>query len=516
MFASIPLALLSSIPFLAQGPPDDARADLGIASMIGEEIPFVLRVHLPKLDADALSRSFFGTLGNGGDIAARAKVFRDWVDALKKAGAKDLYFLIDPTNMRELPVAASPLDAGADGNAITRVLKGEGMNFPIRWEAAEVIRNAVVAGNPRSLARIRRSNISPRADMAAALAVGGEAPIQIAFAPGPILRRATEEAVPALPPSLGDEPIATITRGLRWVSFSVTLEPKPALRAILQAQDAGAARALQKVAGATLALLAKQETNNPALTQLAKAIGRAEPQVRGDRLVLEIDLSETIGLAPATVRQAQEEARRNHCSNNLKRIGLAMHDYHAARGHFPAAYSIGKDGKPLLSWRVQILPYLDQQGLYDQFRHDEPWDSPHNKALIPRMPDFYACPNEDRTTIAEGKTTYLTPRGENTIFPGSKSIKIQEILDGTASTLLVIDAGAKLAVTWTEPVDWDVPAEPNMHDLFGHHGEGTNAVFADGAVRFIRGPIPPAIFHGLTTRNAGEVINESIFPPHAR
>ena len=78
--------------------------------------------------------------------------------------------------------------------------------------------------------------------------------------------------------------------------------------------------------------------------------------------------------------------------NNEKQIALAMHNYHAANDHLPPAAIKDKAGKPLLSWRVAILPYLEQAALYNKFHLDEPWDSPHNKALIASMPAVYACP----------------------------------------------------------------------------------------------------------------------------
>ena len=102
--------------------------------------------------------------------------------------------------------------------------------------------------------------------------------------------------------------------------------------------------------------------------------------------------------------------------NNLKQIALALHNYHAAMGSFPATASMSKDGKPLLSWRVHILPYLEQDNLFKQFKLDEPWDSEHNKALIAKMPDIYRSPAQK---VGDGKTTYLAPMGKNTVIaPG--------------------------------------------------------------------------------------------------
>ena len=85
-------------------------------------------------------------------------------------------------------------------------------------------------------------------------------------------------------------------------------------------------------------------------------------------------------LLPA-VQAARESKRQMVCAQNLKQIGLAMHAYHQKYGSFPPAYIAGKDGKPKHSWRLLILPFLDQEDLYREYRFDEPWNGPHNSQL---------------------------------------------------------------------------------------------------------------------------------------
>src|ERR1700731_3796855 len=100
-----------------------------------------------------------------------------------------------------------------------------------------------------------------------------------------------------------------------------------------------------------------------------------------------------IALLLPAVQSAREAARRAQCTNNLKQIGLAFHNYHSANNAFPRAAITDKQGKPVLSWRVAILPYIEQQELYKKFKRDEPWDSPHNKALLKEVPTTYVCPS---------------------------------------------------------------------------------------------------------------------------
>jgi prepilin-type processing-associated H-X9-DG protein len=310
-----------------------------------------------------------------------------------------------------------------------------------------------------------------------------------------------------LPPQLGGGPITTLTRGLLWASLAMAVEPRPMLRIEIRAKDADAAQALRKLAQDALDLLIAQGRRDPGLAPFAVAAGRVKPEVKGDRVTLSADLEKTADLVAIPIHRAREAARRTQCVNNLKQIGLAMHNYHSQHNTFPPAYSASPDGKPLLSWRVHILPYIEQQAFYEEFHLDEPWDSPHNKALIPRMPLVYACPSGRPALVREGKTAYLTPRGPATIFPGSQAIKIQEITDGTSNTILVVDAGDSAAVIWTRPDDWEVPADFNTQGLFGHHASGTNFAFADGSVRFLKETIAPKLIQALVTRNGGEVIS---------
>ena len=123
-----------------------------------------------------------------------------------------------------------------------------------------------------------------------------------------------------------------------------------------------------------------------------------------------------VALMLPAVSSSRSAARRMQSSNQLKQIALAMHNYAQANRKFPPAYTSDKDGKPLLSWRVLILPFVEQDGLYKQFHLDEPWDSEHNKKLIANMPSTYKSPGSK--VSGEGKTNYLTVRGKNTIFPG--------------------------------------------------------------------------------------------------
>jgi prepilin-type processing-associated H-X9-DG protein len=216
-----------------------------------------------------------------------------------------------------------------------------------------------------------------------------------------------------------------------------------------------------------------------------------------------------VALCLPAIQSAREAARRSQCVNNLKMIALAMHNFHSSNNAFPRPAITDGKGKPLLSWRVAILPFIDQQALYNKFKLDEPWDSPHNKELLKEMPTTYLCPtrgNADPTT-----TTYRLPAGNGALFDRDQDIGVANITDGTSNTIMVVEC--ETAVPWTKPEDiaFDPAAAPSLLGAGSPHPGGFNVSFADGAVRFISNKIDLKTFRALITRAAGEVINAGAF-----
>ena len=156
-------------------------------------------------------------------------------------------------------------------------------------------------------------------------------------------------------------------------------------------------------------------------------------------------------LIPA-LRTASEKARRYDCTNDLKQIGLAMHNYHDRYGCFPAAATFDDRGRPLLSWRVTILPFMEENALYREFRMNEPWYSPHNRTLLGKMPAAFACRlNKARKGWAE-MSTYQVIIGPQTIFTGGPAgVRRADVTDGTANTILVLETND--LAPWTAPHD---------------------------------------------------------------
>ena len=209
-------------------------------------------------------------------------------------------------------------------------------------------------------------------------------------------------------------------------------------------------------------------------------------------------------LLPA-VQSARTAARKMSSGNNLKQIGIALHNYHETYKHFPAGESPTnkyKDGKPLLSWRVHLLPFVEENVLYDKFKMDEPWDSPHNIKLLDQMPPVYVCPHYE----LGNQTVYLAPQGPNTALGSDKAIRFRDITDGTSQTIAVIETGSERAVPWTKPDDLTIDADDPVGSVAAEKGT-FQVVFCDGSVQSISAAISGDIFQWMIQINDGHPVN---------
>jgi Protein of unknown function (DUF1559) len=224
-------------------------------------------------------------------------------------------------------------------------------------------------------------------------------------------------------------------------------------------------------------------------------------------MVLVLVVGGLAGLLIRAVDRAREAARLSQCVSNLKYIGLALHNYHEAYGCFPPAYVADAAGKPMHSWRVLILPFMDmeQTALYNAYNMAEPWDSPNNRKLIGPMRNIYGCPSRDGGPTL---TSYVAIVGPRTVFPGSKSRRIAEIRDGTTETILLAEV-SNVDVAWTEPRDLDVETmswiinDRSKPAVSSVHSRAPTLLFADGMVRSLS-TVSPAALKAMTTIDGGE------------
>ncbi len=226
-----------------------------------------------------------------------------------------------------------------------------------------------------------------------------------------------------------------------------------------------------------------------------------------------LPLEELTAMIAPVMAANHEAVLRNVSMSNLKQLGLANYMFENANKHFLAPAIYDGSGKPLLSWRVAILPYLEQEALYKEFHLDEPWDSEHNKALIAKMPAVFRDPHEPENST---NASYFMPTGMGTIGGNKEGVKVQNITDGTSKTIMLVEA--KRDIPWTKPEDIEIdPDASKPLPKFGGHitGDIFAATFADGHVEILNDSLDPKTLRAMFTIAGGEYERSEVYPTRA-
>ncbi|MFC1597794.1 DUF1559 domain-containing protein [Planctomycetota bacterium] len=212
----------------------------------------------------------------------------------------------------------------------------------------------------------------------------------------------------------------------------------------------------------------------------------------------------------------REPYRRSACSNHLRAIGLAMHNYSNAYGCLPPAYVADTEGRPMYSWRVLLLEFTDGRGkeLHDAFHLDEPWNSAHNSGLLEATPQYpmFTCPSDRRNPGTE--TNYVMLVGPGSLSAGTNCVTLDEISDGTSLTIAVVEVVGS-GILWTEPRDLVAEEinfrinDPERPGIGSRHPGGMQVLLCDGAVTFVSETTDPELLRAMTTIAGGEDISES-------
>ena len=380
---------------------------------------------------------------------------------------------------------------------------------PLVFIVRQELHGVTVVGPQAVLNQLKTAPAVARPEFEQALAAGGDRPVNVAVVPPPIFARAAAEMLRDPAPG-GDKPLGPIlSRGLRWIGAGI--EPnldKFNAAAVIQSADADAANAFDKTLKTAVPLLLAQSgfPADKAGTVAVNAVRVLQllPEVKGDRLVLSLDGWRAIDfslLVQSAWKQQVAASGRNQSMNNLKQLGLGMLNYEDKNKQLPDRAIRDKDGKPLLSWRVAILPEIEEGPLYKEFHLDEPWDSEHNRKLIDRMPEGLKSPGTWH--LHPGKTRYLVPVGENLAFPPDHGLRLREFTDGCSKTIMIVEAAPESAVIWTKPDDIEIDQKNPMRGLV-NGDQPINAAFGDCHVEGIAPTIKPAGIWAMFTRNAGD------------
>lgn len=507
LFAAVTLKTAAADPPTAA---DDAAT---VRPLVGETTAMVVKIDPVRLALPELPDAIRASL------AGSEAVYQEWTQAGGKAiallrtatGGQPVYATLGvPLSRTEVPVFVFLRESpDVDQKRLTERLGN------IRQELRICVRHGLIVANPIEgvdLPELLDAFVAaPRDELESAFQAVNGYPVQVLLLPPAYVRRTVVELMPELPRQLGGGPSGVLTDGLLWAALG--LDPA-AIRGELVIQSASPA-----AAGALAAHVPRLLTGvYKALPDFQKAIPAetferlltlTAPKVDGNRIVLRIDQFEPLGAALQLVTTAVaafgDRTRRVAHMDHFQRIVLAMHQYHDRYGVFPPrdAERDGQ-GKPRLSWRVHLLPFLEQQALYDQFRLDEAWDSPHNKKLVDRMPDAYRSRWDG---AAPGHTTFLAPAGDDTVLGGLTATRFRNITDGTSNTVVLVEVKPERAVPWTALEDYAFdPSEPARGLQIGADGRFL-AVMADGSVHQMRGDGEAELLLRLFRKSDGRLVD---------
>jgi hypothetical protein len=238
-----------------------------------------------------------------------------------------------------------------------------------------------------------------------------------------------------------------------------------------------------------------------------------------------------IALLLPAVQSAREAARRAHCLNNLRQMGLALHGYHDTAGSFPPGGWLRRPGEPMrwLAWSALLLRHLEQQALYDSLNLAVPYDHSANTTGSQVVLSVYLCPtsrrDQDRVS-GRGACDYGGIYGERITSPNNppkgpmlydRAFPIASIRDGTSQTIFIAEDSAWADGQWIFARNvFDQAFAINKgpafeNDIRSDHPGGALAVFGDGSARFLKETMALRPLAALCTRAGGEVISADEF-----
>jgi hypothetical protein len=499
MYRLFALLLLSPALVSARGA-DDSLAQAA-APYLDEQSFAVLYADLTRLELEPVFKHLDKLGAPKKQMDEMRRTVKETLDTLAKAGIKSVFVVASMAHLPfHPPLIVMPLAPGGAGKGAVKLL------LELAGMKTHEGDNVLIAGSEGGLKRFKERKPVERPEVASGFKAAGDGPVRVVLFTNSDVRRAFEELIPTLPAELGGGSSAPVTRGLRWASLGLTLTPAVNASLTIQASDEASAKAAQSIIAAAFKVLAADKGAREFLPEIEKLSALLMPKVVGDQLRVALKEEQLLALLPRILQKARESASRAVVINSYKQIGIAFHNYASAnRDFFPAYASFDKQGKPLLSWRVHLLPYLEQDNLYKEFKLDEPWDSDHNKKLIKRMPKIYATSLP--ALAAEGRTTVVVPSGPGTGFAGKVGLKIAQIQDGTSNTILAVEADADHAVVWTKPDDLRIDPKHPVSGLRRWDARVFVALFMDGSVRTLPAAMDAKSLAALFTPDGGEVVN---------
>ncbi|VTS07113.1 DUF1559 family PulG-like putative transporter [Tuwongella immobilis] len=420
------------------------------------------------------------------------------------AGIDQLYLVLSPLQLTDSPVFLVHRPGKADQDATLRE--------KMRLGAALRVGDWLLLGmKAEQLTPYRNFMSSLRPDLEKAHAETRDALVSVIISASPTVRTVFEQISPEMPQIVGGGPITTLTKGLESIRLTIASDPARTATLTIAATSPEARDQLGKLISTVGQLLLMQDlldNGKPFLQANPKAalllMATLQFKRQGNSLVLQLPAIQSAARVMKELFPTDTTLSNTRIVNHFKQIALAYHSFHDVYG-VAASNLTDKAGKPLLSWRVLMLPYLEQQALYNQFKLDEPWDSPNNKPLIEKMPEIFASPG-----VPNGKTIIQRPTGKSLgLDPTKPRLSLRDFTDGTSNTILLVEMPKDQAVIWTKPDDWTPTGNDWLTGFLKGRPDSRIVIgMTDGSVRRLPSKsFTNDILKAMLTRNGGEVVD---------
>lgn len=431
---------------------------------------------------------------------------------MTKSGTEHVIALIhqEDLSFQEPPLLLFSISKDADAEKTLKSLRRILGLIQIPNFELEVWNEAILGGTADQIARAKSNTVVDRPNLTAAWNKFGGHDAGVMIFGSADTRRVAKEMFPQLEAPFENITGKMIVENLTSGGITIQLPTEIDAKIVIQTTDEKSAETIQAAAAEMKKqLLAKESAFSEMVPPLAvAAMGFVDPVVQSNDVVIDLqplltDKIKLIELLEPLVASSRQTQRQN----DVRQILLAVLNYESARKRFPAYANFDADGKPLLSWRVHVLPFINQMELYRQFKLDEAWNSPHNIKLVELMPRAYADPSRDMKALNKlGKTRYAVPFTEGTVFFGNEGAQFKDIKDGSSNTIGVVCVAPEAAVVWTQPVDWDVDMANPKTGLFSESNPEPIIGRCDGSTQTLDTDISDEKLRALLTKDGGEVI----------
>lgn len=488
------LILLLAFPVLVCHA-EDATAGLpaAVQRYVDSRTAVVAWVDISQIDLDELS-GFVEKLNGSPGSSEQTAQLKGVCQALVQLGVGRVYWVSDLTGLMKRPEAAIFPVAPEKQDVVAVLLKALFNDS----NCIVVIENGVIlAGDIAAVTKLQQPNSgSANADLLAAVS-------RVKDPHGIVAATPVSAMLPVLGilPQLVDGDVSKVAKAADWlvnlrsVTLSGQLPPSQAvLRISTKSNDVATGLA--------------EFVNAFTHEKLADSADAIKLQVEAHDIVLNITSTEHAISVLSVTQHPGLGNHRHNSMNSLKQIALAMHNFHDNYGHFPPQALADTSGKRLLSWRVLILPYLDQANLYNEFHLDEPWDSEHNIKLVAKMPAVFKPPGLPIDTSEAGKTRFVAPLTKDSAFGRiGGGVRVQDMTDGTSNSLMVVEASPDKAVIWTKPEDVVIDENNPLLSIIANDSDGFTACLCDGSARFFSKGIDTQTLNAMLSISGGEVID---------